>query len=259
MKNTLLTLSVAGCLALPLSAPVWAAEQQPMPITAAAQKEEADFRLVNDTAGIYDATARMNEEENLKKIFSSANDKATSFRIYTFIYDSMNRGIPSVEEDLLSQADLGGNIRPIIFIYNTADKDYRFVIDERIEGYIPKSYLQNTAKETVLSKERPTSADFDELLDRASTMLIASANAGLGRQGDLESAGTEVDKSKFEIRDFGSVTVKKDGKEDKKAEAKKDDSSMTLAICAGLILVIVAGGIIFKMKQTKNKGSFGGR
>ena len=90
-------------------------------------------------------------------------------------------------------------------------------------------------------------------------MLVASSNANLGRQNDLESADVTVDESKFEVRDFGKVSLKKDEKsEDKEKSSKKDDGSMTLILCGTLILVIVGGAIVFKRKQNK-PSSFGGR
>lgn len=257
IKKIALGLALASCFGSMASAPAYAASSS-APISSAVQAKD-EYHLINDTAGIYDSTARMNEEEELKKIFSSSSDKSSLLRMYTFIYDSMNKDIPSVEEDLISQANLESNVYPIIFIYNSADKSYKFIIDERVAGYIPKAYLQHEMDELVTSKSRPTSADFDELLNRASTMLVVSSNANLGRQSDLESAGVTVDESKFEVRDFGKVSLKKDEKnEDKEKSSKKDDGSLTLILCGTLILVIVGGAIVFKRKQNK-PSSFGGR
>ena len=258
MKKAALGFALAGCFLFPSPSLSFAAPQTQVTVGA---REENSYHLINDSTGIYAANARNGEENELKKIFSSTEDKSSAFRIYSFIYDSANLGIQSKENDLVSKADLGGSVSPIIFIYNTADKDYKFVIDEKATGLIPKAYLQNEMQELILSKERPTSADFDEFLNRVSTMLVASYNAGLVHQENLESSGMKVDESKFEVRDFRKSPTKEKKTEKKPDEEKKqgDGSDMTLAVCAILILVIATGAVIFKRKESNGRKTFGGR
>lgn len=258
-KKAFLFLAVACATLTPQA---YAASHTPQASISINQERDTktDYRLINDSTGIYDSTSRQSEEDNLKKILSSIDNNSSPLRIYTFIYDSANKDIPSVEEELIAKAELDNNVAPIIFIYNTADKSYKYIIDNRVSAYASEAYLQTLTDSLVKEKDNPKATDFNELLDRISTMIVASSNADI--HADDKISGVSVDESKFETRDFSepASAKKKDTDSSLPKDSKNHDSSdLTLPICGVLILAIVGFAVYYKKKAQNRKTMYGGR
>lgn len=231
---------------------LWAAPS----ISSSSDAEKDDYHLINDTADVYTAESKNAAEEELKKIFSSTTDKMYKPRVYTFIYDSMNKDIDSVKDDLIAKADLPSDVFPIIFLYNTADNTYKFIIDTQIKSFVSMPYLKNQVTTIFTDKNKVTDDDFNEFLFRFSTILVASINENISNGDKID------DPDHFETRNFSSTgtssssNVQQNNPSSKPASSHKDNSSITLAVCCALIFVMIAGAVVWKRRLKKRNQRF---
>lgn len=164
-----------------------------------------------------------------------------------------------MENELIQQANLDNSITPIIFIYNKSDNDYKFIIDDRIASYVSKAYLQNEYEQLITSKESPSVSDFNEFLERISTIIVAASNQNITSQTDLASADMQIDESKFEIRDFNKIKLSDTTSKDKNDSSDRFQNTNTsndttgLLFCCTIILVFIAGAVAYKRKNLLNK------
>ena len=222
---------------------------------------ETTYKLINDSTKTLTDEDINNISDNLNNIFEHSKNKENNhqFRLYTFIYNNPNKSVVSAENEIISKYKLSNAINPVIFIYNQSNNDYRFVIDERINSYVSKSYYQNMVNTVLLNDKKMTKESLNEFLIR-----IASIT-GVAIRDDMSSIANNNDKEQqvkgnnFDVRSFGTDTSisnkskdKSDNNETSKTTNKEESNNMMYFLLPLLLAFISIGVVLLKRKKKFN-------
>ena len=245
------------------------AQQQEAVSSNASQKDNKKPKTVVEFSNgnyklINDKTETLTEQE-IKQITEELNilyEKSkkhndNSFQLFTFIYDSPSKGIKEAEAEVLSNNNLSANVEPIIFIYNKSNKEYKYIIDERIQTFVSLPYLQDITNKTIINQGLNKNS-LEELLIRVNSVIEMSISGELGTQN---KAGEKYDKNKFSIKNITKDTNVNSNQEDKKdtptkkADAKQDNNNEGLYSGIAILLAFASIFVVFYKKKRKNNAT----
>ena len=227
---------------------VYAEDQPKTPKTIVTEKQE-NYKLINDTTKTISEADEKELTTELNKIFKNiAETTDKNIKIYTFIYDSPSKSVNEAEKEILSKYTLDNSIDPIIFIYNKADKTYKFIIDERIDTFISHPYTQDLTNSLLINGDL-SSQNLKIFLLRFST------TTGMTIQSNITNATAKAgvaDEKHFSTYDFSSVKTNKtkdiisDQTNLPKEEKSNEALYMGIALLLALISIFV---VVYKKRQ----------
>ena len=213
-----------------------------------------NYKLINDKTETLKEEEIKGITEELNLIYEKgAKHNESVFRMFAFIYDSPSKSIKEAEAEVLSNNTLSDNIEPVIFIYNKANKEYKYIIDETIQNYISLPYLQDVTTKTIINKGFNKDS-LEEMLIRTNSTISMALSGEFATQN---KAGEVYEKNRFSIRDItkenndSNTTENKEDKSSKKETTKQDESESNYSLIA--ILLAFASILIVFYKKKKKK------
>ena len=217
-----------------------------------------NYKLINDKTETLSEQEMKEITEELNLLYEKgAKHNDSSFKLFTFIYDSPAKGIKDAETEVLSNNNLSSNVEPIIFIFNKANKEYKYIIDERIQTFVSLPYLQEVTNKTIV-EQGLNKASLEELLIRINSVVEMSISGELNTQN---KAGEKYDKNKFSIRNITKDTNVSSSQEDKKdtsskkTNTKQDDANDGLYSGIAILLAFVSIFVVFYKKKKNNNAT----
>lgn len=215
-----------------------------------------NYKLINDK------TETLNEEDiqAITKELSSIYEKGAkhndlkTFKMFTFIYDSPSKSIPEASAEILSNNKLSENEEPVIFIYNKANKEYKYIIDSSLQNYISLAYLEDVTNKTIVGKGL-SKETLGELLIRTNSSIEMALIGDFNNLNKTEE--NKINKKHFEIRD-----IVKNDKNDTQTTEKNNSAKTTttntnednqgLYTGVALFLALVSLFVVFYKRKKKN-------
>ena len=215
-----------------------------------------NYKLINDkteTLKEEDIQAITKELSSIYEKGAKHNDLKT-FKMFTFIYDSPSKNINEASGEVLSNNKLPENIEPVIFIYNKANKEYKYIIDSPLQNYISLSYLENITNKTVVDKGL-SKETLGELLIRSNSSITMALVGDFNTLNKAEE--NKINKKHFEIRDIvksdkNEVQTTEKDNENKKSATSKDADKQGLYTGVALFLALVSLFVVFYKRKKKN-------
>lgn len=211
-----------------------------------------NYKLINDLSKKLNADKLVETSTELDSIFKESKfETGGQFKIYTFIYNDATKSLSDAEQDVLSHNKLDSSIKPIIFILNSNNNKYKYIIDERISPFVSKAYLDSMVKNVLLSNDSVSEESLNEFLIRISTINMININRNIKVSQDIDK---DIDKSHFNIHSFNNDENNPDSNKitsystnpDNKMTKEKETYTLI-----SLLLALATVGVVFFIRKKK--------
>ena len=225
---------------------VYAKEQ---PKTVVTEKQE-NYKMINDTTKTISEEDEKQTTNELNQIFKNIKETTgKDIKIYTFIYDSPAKSTAEAEREILTKHNLDNTVNPIIFIYNKADKTYKFIIDERINTFISYPYVQALTNQYLVQSD--LNAQNLQIV-----LIRLSSTTGMAIRNDLTNISDKTgvaDAKNFSTYDFETVKLNKNKEvvSEKSQLPQEGKSNEALYMGIALLLALISIFVVVYKKRKR--------
>lgn len=191
--------------------------------------------------------------KELQNIFYSEPSNS-DYKVFIYIYNNQ-KSIKDNVKNSLDNFDYKDKSSPLLFILNTNNKEYAYVIDEKIDSYISPSYLEKMTDDILIKNNQMDFSHLEELLLRISTITKITIKNNIQNQNNLESKNVTINKDNFITYNFdsNSYTSNKENSSVNNNKAEENNSSYFEKIIGFMLLFSFIAVVVVFLKRTRNK------
>lgn len=215
----------------------------------------SEYKVINDATKSISEDEVKNISSELNQIFSQTTlSDGKVFRMYTFIYDSANKGLDEATAEVMAGSDISPLTRPVIFIYNKNTKEYKYIVDKTIASYVSPSFLKTLTEKNLVQQDL-NAKTLEE------TILRGTSSISMSIMTNAKIKDEAWDKKHFDVREInakdGSISSSDSAgnsalSDNAKPQEKKKEEDNT-SLFAGIGALLLALGSIFVIFYRRKK------
>lgn len=218
----------------------------------------SEYKVINDATKSIPEDEVKNISSELNQIFSQTTlSDGKVFRMYTFIYDSANKGLDEATAEVMAGSDISPLTRPVIFIYNKNTKEYKYIVDKTIASYVSPSFLKTLTEKNLVQQDL-NAKTLEE------TILRGTSSISMSIMTNAKIKDEAWDKKHFDVREInakdGSISSSDSAgnsalSDNAKPQEKKkeEDNTSLFAEIGALLLALGSIFVIFYRRKKKQQ------